>query len=159
LWSQVQPEGVVEPRLRVVERGGGGPGRAEAPPAFAAAAVAAAKDRRLLILKKNQMKRSHIFKRTIVSLAKTIKSLQSQSPAHHKRCTFKVHVDTILSAPWLALPHNNSWHHLLPEVRLSLLHSCHNHVTNTGKRKPVKAPFDSLHWLQCCQHSSVTATG
>jgi len=32
----VQPEGVVEPRLRVVERGGGGPGRAEAPPAFAA---------------------------------------------------------------------------------------------------------------------------
>ena len=38
---------VVEPRLRVVERGGGGPGRAEAPPVAAAVAVAAVKDRRL----------------------------------------------------------------------------------------------------------------
>lgn len=41
---------------------------------------------------------------------------------------FKVHVNTILSAPWLELPHNDSWHHL-PEVRVSLLHSCHKPIT------------------------------
>jgi hypothetical protein len=38
--------GVVELRSRIVERGGGGPGRAEAPPAVAVVAVAAAKDHR-----------------------------------------------------------------------------------------------------------------
>jgi hypothetical protein len=61
--------------------------------------------------------------------------------SHDKKWTFKVHVDTILSAPWLALPHNDSWHHLLPKVRLSLLHGHQNHVTNTGRRTPVKVPL------------------
>jgi hypothetical protein len=37
--------------------------------------------------------------------------------------TFKVHVDTILSAEGLALPDNDSRHDLLPEVGLTLLHS------------------------------------
>lgn len=52
-----------------------------------------------------------------------------------------------------------SWTYLLPQVRLSLLDSGHNHVTNASRRKPVQAPLDSLDgddvqaWHQFCQHS------
>src|SRR5574337_356975 len=44
---------------------------------------------------------------------------------------FEIHEDTILSAPWLALPNNNSRQDLLPEIRLAFLDGGHNHITNT----------------------------
>lgn len=58
--------------------------------------------------------------------------------------TFKVHEDPILSAPWLALPHNDCRQDLLPEVRLPLLDSGHNHVTNTSRWQSVQTTLDTL---------------
>ena len=58
--------------------------------------------------------------------------------------TFEVHVDTILSAPWLTLPNNDSRHDLLPKIGLTLLDGGHNHVTDTSRRQPVEATFDAL---------------
>lgn len=60
--------------------------------------------------------------------------------------TFKIHVDTILSAEGLALPDDNSRHDLLSEIRLTLLHSGHDHVSHTSWWKPVEAPLDALNW-------------
>jgi hypothetical protein len=53
--------------------------------------------------------------------------------------------NTILSAPRLTLPNNNSRHNLLPEIRLPLLDSGHYHITNAGRRQAVQATLNSLH--------------
>lgn len=58
--------------------------------------------------------------------------------------TFEVHENTIFAPPGLALAHNNSWHDLLPQVRLSLLYRGHNHVANGSGWQPVQAPLHSL---------------
>ncbi len=59
--------------------------------------------------------------------------------------TFEVHVDSVLSAPWLALPDNDSGHYLLPQIRLSFLDSSHDHIPNTSRGQAVQATLDSLH--------------
>jgi hypothetical protein len=58
---------------------------------------------------------------------------------------FKIHENTILSAPRLTLPNNDSRHNLLPEIRLPLLDSGHYHITNAGRRQAVQATLNSLH--------------
>jgi hypothetical protein len=62
-----------------------------------------------------------------------------------KRPTFKIHENTILSAPRLTLPNNDSRHNLLPEIRLPLLDSGHYHITNASRRQAVQATLNSLH--------------
>lgn len=59
--------------------------------------------------------------------------------------TFEVHEDTVLSAPWLALPDDDRGHDLLPEVGLPLLHGGHHHVADASRGQPVQATLDSLH--------------
>jgi len=59
--------------------------------------------------------------------------------------TFKVHVNTVLSAPGLALTNDDSWQHLLPEIGLPLLHGGHDHVANAGRRKTIQTTFDPFH--------------
>jgi len=59
--------------------------------------------------------------------------------------TFKIHENTILSAPRLTLPNNDSRHNLLPEIRLPLLDSGHYHITNASRRQAVQATLNSLH--------------
>lgn len=61
------------------------------------------------------------------------------------KMTFKIHIDTILSTPWLALPNNDSGHDLLPEIGLSFLNSGHHHIPYTSRGQAVQAALDSLH--------------
>jgi len=61
-----------------------------------------------------------------------------------REATFEVHVDTILAAPRLALADDDGGHHLLPEVRLSLLDGGHDHVADAGGREAVEAALDAL---------------
>lgn len=58
--------------------------------------------------------------------------------------TFEVNEDTVASAPRLALTDNDSGHNLLLKIRLSLLNSGHNHVTNTGSRQTIKTSLNAL---------------
>lgn len=58
--------------------------------------------------------------------------------------TLEIHEDTILSAPWLPLPNNDSREHLLTEIRLTFLDSSHNHITNTSWWQTVKTTLDSF---------------
>jgi len=58
--------------------------------------------------------------------------------------TLEVHEDTVLSAPRLPLPNNDSWQNLLTEIRFTLLDSSHNHVTNTCRRQTVKTTLDTF---------------
>ena len=69
----------------------------------------------------------------------------SKYQTRQESITFKVHEDTILSAPGLALADNDSRHDLLPEIRLSLLDCGHDHISNAGGREPIEAALDSLH--------------
>ena len=59
--------------------------------------------------------------------------------------TLEVHEDTILSAPRLPLPNNDSRQNLLTEIRFTLLDGSHNHVTNTGGWQTVETTLDTLH--------------
>ena len=80
----------------------------------------------------NQM----IIKSLLTVHSRNHKSNQSQEQNKNIKATittFKVHEDPILSAPWLALPHNDCRQHLLPEIRLPFLDSGHHHVTNTSR--------------------------
>ena len=60
-------------------------------------------------------------------------------------CTFEIHVDAVLSAPWLALANDDSWQDLLPQIGFSLLHGGHHHVANAGRGKTVQTAFDPFH--------------
>ena len=59
--------------------------------------------------------------------------------------TFEVHEDAVLSAPRLALAHDDRRHDLLPEVGLPLLDGGHDHVADAGRRQPVEPALDALH--------------
>ena len=59
--------------------------------------------------------------------------------------TFEVHVNAVLSAPGLALPYDDSWQDLLPEIGLPLLDGGHDHVADAGGGQPVQAALDPLH--------------
>lgn len=56
----------------------------------------------------------------------------------------EVEVDTVLSSPGLGLTDNNGGHDLLTELRLSLLDSGHDHVTDTGSGETVKSGTETL---------------
>lgn len=58
--------------------------------------------------------------------------------------TFKVDEDTVASTPRLALTDNDSRHNLLLKIRLTLLDSSHNHVTNTRGGETVKTTLNAL---------------
>lgn len=60
------------------------------------------------------------------------------------RVTFKVHEDTVLSAPWLTLTNDDSRQNLFPQIWLSLLHGGHHHVSDASWRKTVKSTLDPL---------------
>lgn len=63
---------------------------------------------------------------------------------HHTGIVLEVQENTICSSPRLALAHDNRRHDLLSEFRLSLLHSCHNHITNTTGRQTVETSSNTL---------------
>lgn len=56
----------------------------------------------------------------------------------------KVKEDAVRSPPWLALADNHGGHNLLPQLWLSLLDSCHDHVTGTASGQTVESRADSL---------------
>ena len=59
--------------------------------------------------------------------------------------TFKIHVDAVLSAPWLALADDDGGHDLLPQVGLALFYGGHDHVPDASGGKAVKTALDPLH--------------
>src|SRR5437763_10494205 len=63
---------------------------------------------------------------------------------HHPRIILKVKVNPVRPPPRLALPHNNCWHDLLPQLRLPLFDSRHNHVSHTSSRQSVQTRADTL---------------
>ena len=58
--------------------------------------------------------------------------------------TLEVHEDTILSAPRLPLPNDDSWQHLLTKIRFTFLDGSHDHVTNTGGWETVETTLDTF---------------
>jgi hypothetical protein len=71
-------------------------------------------------------------------------------PKSNKKCThntsvvLEVQENTVRSSPWLRLADNNSRHDLLSEFGLSLLDSCHNHITDTTSWQTVKTRTNTL---------------
>lgn len=77
------------------------------------------------------------------SIKEQIKNGQGQ--LGQKNVTFKVHVNAILSAPRLALPHDDGGHDLLAEIGLALLHGGHDHVADAGRGEAIKPTLNALH--------------
>lgn len=63
---------------------------------------------------------------------------------YHTSVVLKVEVDTVCASPRLGLTDNDGGHDLLPELRLSLLDSGHDHVANTTGGQTVETGTESL---------------
>lgn len=62
---------------------------------------------------------------------------------HHTSVVLEVQVDTVRTAPGLALADDNGGHDLLAELGLSLLDGGHDHVTDTSGGETVQAGTDT----------------
>jgi hypothetical protein len=63
---------------------------------------------------------------------------------HHSSIVLKVQEYAVCPPPWFALPYNDCWHDLLPQLWLSLLDCCHDHVANTGSWESVQSRTNTL---------------
>lgn len=63
---------------------------------------------------------------------------------HDTSVILEVEEDAVGSPPWLALTDNDGRHDLLPQLRLSLLDSGHDHVANTTGGETVETGTDTL---------------
>jgi hypothetical protein len=73
------------------------------------------------------------------ALRKATKIAARAEQTNHTSIVLEVQVDAIWPSPRLALSHNHSGHDLLPQLRLSLLDSRNNHVTDTGGGETIQA--------------------
>ena len=64
--------------------------------------------------------------------------------ANNSCIVFKIYKVPLGSPPCTALSYNNSWVHLLPQLRLSLLYCCQHQVPQRARRQSVKARAPAL---------------
>ncbi|WCJ18328.1 hypothetical protein M5689_000689 [Euphorbia peplus] len=58
--------------------------------------------------------------------------------------TFEVHENAVLSALGFALANNDSRHNLLPQIRLALVSSGHDYITDASRGKTVETTIDTF---------------